>query len=138
MLFWLLVVIVGAYAWKDRVRLLTLWKIYRSLSGVVETAPRFEVHSSERMAIIPYERTATNYKLCVPFRRRMAVSMLDLKAELIFADGSRVDITQQPGIPYGYAAADLGGVEIEITNAATGEMQTYRMSAPMYADELHE
>ena len=89
-------------------------------------------------ASISYVRGGNPYQVVVPFQRRWVAAMVDLKAELMYADGSVLEITQQPGIPYSFTAGDLGGVTIEVTNTSTGAKHSYSTTSPQFALEVME
>jgi protein tyrosine phosphatase len=96
----------------------------------------FEVNSTDDSATILYERMSNEYRLVVPYSRRYVASMTQLKVELVYENGSRLDITQQPGIPYLFTANELGGKQIVVMNGDTGIEHTYSLNErPKYADE---
>ena len=66
-------------------------------------------------AILKIKTGGKNHSVYVPFNRKISTPMLRKKVFLI-KDGSRIEISQKPGIPYLICANDLGGQSIEVEN----------------------
>lgn len=85
---------------------------------------------------ISYSCLGEKYFIRLPYNPRNKVKMIQFKAELISGD-KKIDITQQPGIPYLINAKDLCGEKIILTNLETGEYHEYT-TAPLYGIEIME
>ncbi len=96
----------------------------------------FFINDTDLSADIYYERMNSKYRVSIPFNRKYIVAMSQFKAELLYQDGTSLDITQQPGIPYLVSAVDLGGNIIRITNQEYGVAYDYIDKPPMYAIEI--
>lgn len=118
----------------------TKYQRMKFLYGVVqklqekETVESFRVNSMDDSATIAYTRLARDYRLTVPYSRRHVATMCPLRVELVYDDTSRLEITQQPGIPYSFTAKELGGHSIVVTNTETGTTHIY-YDRPMFAPE---
>lgn len=84
---------------------------------------------------VTYAYNEKKYRVLVPYRAEKAAGMLSLRATLHLTDGSILDITQQPGVPYLCKASDLGGEKIVLYNAETNNSVEYTV-APGWAEEI--
>jgi len=84
---------------------------------------------------VTYTYNEKKYRVLVPYRAEKAAGMLSLRATLHLTDGSILDITQQPGVPYLCKASDLGGEKIVLYNAETNNSVEYTV-APGWAEEI--
>lgn len=117
-------------------------KIMLSLVNKLKTQDQsnqqFTVDCSDTIVTIVYDILGQKYTIKVPYNRSFVASMIDFKAELIRnSDGAKVDITQQPGIPYLVSPTDLDGDVIIVTNTSTGAKYNYTVP-PLYAQEVME
>lgn len=98
---------------------------------------KFVINKTNRSASIMYEHFQKMYIVSIPYDRSQRVRMTSYKAELIYPDGKRLLITQQPGVPYLVSARSLGGESIEITNQEDGKSIIYSGdSIPNYCLEI--
>ena len=115
-----------------------LLKLIQQLQNqeMAQSKDHFVVNASDLNANIIYERLGKEYTIVVPYNRCQVANMSQLRATLVYADKTSIDITQQPGIPYIYSAADLGGEYITIVNAETGLTHNYtKTTRPIFAYE---
>lgn len=66
-------------------------------------------------ALIFYKNGGKDHKVCIPYDRSKATSMLRKEVKLYFTDGETIDITHKPGVPYLLSANDMGGVKIIVS-----------------------
>lgn len=86
---------------------------------------------------VPYKKLGHIYHTTLPFRRDKISNMSQLMVELLYEDGTLIDITQQPGIPYPYTAGHYGAINVLILNTITGKRTHYDQDiAPMYVDDI--
>jgi hypothetical protein len=96
------------------------------------------VRTSKAINITYYDNNK-KYMVCIPFSRVKVSKTVGYKAELIYCDGRRLDITHQPGIPYLISATNLGGLAIEIKNSFNEKIFQYHENViPGYAIELED
>lgn len=69
---------------------------------------------SGNSALITFQNGGKVYHVAVPYNRSKLRCMLRKKVHLIKSDGTEIDITHKPGIPYLQAASEMGGDEIRI------------------------
>lgn len=112
--------------------------LYRSLSNPETTktnTPSFVLSGSS--ASVSYLRLNKEYTLFVPYSRTKSLSMIEINAFLVKRGGEKVDITQQPGIPYLVSAYDMNAEKIILLNNKTGKSFDYlHKTMPLYGDEL--
>ena len=75
-------------------------------------ADTFELLSTGSAARITYRRQGENYTVYVPFQRNLIRENRGARFYLEYENGTRTEITQQPGIPMLVKAEDLGGTNI--------------------------
>ena len=98
-----------------------------------------DISLNNRSGKIVYMYQNNNYEVLIPYHAHLMVPMLDLQAFLLFEDGTRQEITQQPGIPYMITAHEYGAKEIEIINHDTKASKKYTANErPMFASELFD
>lgn len=96
-----------------------------------------DIKINNRSGKIMYMYQNNNYEVMIPYHPHLMVPMLDLQAFLLFEDGTKTEITQQPGIPYMITAHEYGAKEIEIINNDTKASKKYGANdRPMFASEL--
>lgn len=113
-----------------------LMKVINSQTDDKPNPVSFVVNKTGMSATLVYEMLGRKYMLTIPYSRREIANMAQLKVELVTLSGSKVDITQQPGIPYMVNAANLGGTEIIATNEEEGKMYKYVNEIPYYCREV--
>lgn len=96
----------------------------------------FSIHPTDASASISYDRLNKQYQITVPFNRVRAATMSSLTVELIYSNGTRLNITQQPGVPYSYTAQELGGAFIDVCNADNEKQHSYVGTRPLFCDEV--
>src|SRR3989338_5175023 len=81
-----------------------LLKLIQQLQNqeMAQSKDHFVVNASDLNANIIYERLGKEYTIVVPYNRCQVANMSQLRATLVYADKTSIDITQQPGIPYIY------------------------------------
>jgi hypothetical protein len=90
-----------------------------SLSSLMnQVDSTFTICEGQKAASIKYSRFGTEYVLFVPYERKLAIKTGAHKAFLIKGQ-EKIDITQQPGIPYLVTPNELGGECIEIVGEET-------------------
>ena len=114
--------------------------IARMLNNIAESQKpaqaSFVINDSDQSATVVYKHNGMNYSLFVPFDRSYAIKMASIQAQLLHNDGTKVDITQEPGIPYLCKASELDGKSITVYNMNTGTTHTYLADcAPGYCLE---
>lgn len=108
--------LVGAYFRRQRLALIATL-LTHMLTKQQQGAQIVETPSYAR---ITYLRRGRTYHLFVPFRRPLG-GHDQLKVYLL-RDGAKIDITQQPGMPYFVTAAELGGTGYEVYDQTTAEL----------------
>lgn len=132
-----IMVAAGIYYKDNIIRLTTMVQkkyestilILKTINNLAEaqkpTQASFIINDSDQSASIVYKHYGINHTLFVPFSRHYSVKMVCLQGELLYKDGTKIDITQEPGIPYLCSALELGGISITIYNIDTGDTHTY-------------
>lgn len=76
--------------------------------------PSITIGETGRFACITYPRMGFTFNVYVPYEKRKVSRLSGIQVYLHKDDGSVVDITQQPGIPYVVTASMLGGTSIRV------------------------
>lgn len=94
-------------------------------------------HVTNSSIIYEYAYMGQNYNISLPYDKSKFLEMLELQATLIKEDGTEIDITQYPGIPYFLSAGTMGGKSIVVTNYETDHQHEYAENEiPMYCVEI--
>lgn len=113
---------------RDMYRLYTL---YKAAGGDLATSG-IEKHPG--FVIITYQDAGKSYRVCLPYNPQRAGRMCGLSVKLETSDGEKLDITQQPGIPYVVNPKDLAGT-VSVISPLAGRSE-YTDRAPMYLCDL--
>lgn len=139
----LTLVAIGVFALKDRVQRFCRGLAVDVMVRVVEKAQKrtkvsaAKLVDTEMAMEIPYQRNDNSYTIWIPYCRKLVPKMSAIRVFLRLKDGSKVDITQQPGIPYHVCAAVLGGEAIEAINLDTGTRKEYAdTDIPLFMRDL--
>lgn len=118
--FFVCLLAVGLYFRRQRLLLaVTL------LSHVLKKPQTVHFTEGPGFAIITYTRRGRSYNVYLPYHRRRAAHDGNFKVYLLRED-KRVDITQQPGIPYFVTAEELGGTGYELYDQTSGDLLASR------------
>ena len=94
-------------------------------------AVSFSVNDSNQSASIVYTKVGKKYIINIPYNSKFRGIMSQTKVFLITESSDKIDITQQPGVPYSCSAEQLGGISILAENIITGECRTFdKMEIP--------
>lgn len=88
---------------------------------------------------ISYKCYGENFNLFIPFNPTKALDMSRFQVMLSF-DNKCMDITQQPGIPYLFSAAEIGGDKYLIIDTAAPDIHkiSETIEAPRYLEKFIE
>jgi hypothetical protein len=93
------------------------------------------VNDSDQSITVTYEKTGMGYSVFLPFNRAHVLRMNNLQMRLTMANGTSVNITQEPGIPYLCSAAELGGISITAYNIDDETSHEFGLNEkPLYCD----
>lgn len=127
-------------SWYDRqvLRITAIGSLVRGMNpGLAPSTVAFAVNNGGRSASISYSRLGEHYVVHLPYQRRSVTKMLSFNAAVHKNDGSVINITQQPGLPYLTSANDFGAERIVITNGENGKTASYTGDTiPGFATEL--
>lgn len=94
------------------------------------------VNDSDQSLTVAYEKNGIKRSLFLPFKRSSVVHMNDIQMRLTMPNGTMVDITQEPGIPYLCSAAELGGINITAYNVENETSHVFGLhEKPMFCDK---
>ena len=62
----------------------------------------------DNFAVLTYQRRGRDYKVYIPYQRKLIPPMGSTTVYLTTA-GDKINITQQPGVPYLLTANEMGG-----------------------------
>ena len=149
LLFCAMFVIAAGFYCKNTIIRFALWMrkkyeravlILKMLNNIAEaqkpTQASFVINDSDESASIVYKHNGINHTLFVPFARPCSIKMTCIQVTLSLANGTKIDITQEPGIPYLCSAVELGGEVITAYNMDTGTSHTYAAEKPMFCQEV--
>jgi hypothetical protein len=78
----------------------------------------------ERSAVVRVSSGGKSHSIFLPYDRSKSSSMLRKKVFLI-KNGEKIDISQQPGIPYLVSAEHLHGTEIVVENLSGDVLKSF-------------
>lgn len=106
----------------------------RDLANLTNDRNRFVVNSDTKAcAKILYTYNGIERNLYVPYESSKVAEMSQYIVQLYYANGTTLDITQQPGVPYLVTAALLGGKEIRATEVNSEIVTVYEgNTTPLY------
>lgn len=71
------------------------------------------INGTSRSMTLTYERNGVKYRLTVPFARSIISEMMGKRVYLV-TNNEKIEITQQPGVPYLVTAQDIAGLGSKI------------------------
>lgn len=93
------------------------------------------VNDSDQSLTVAYEKNGIKRSLFLPFKRSSVIHMNDIQMRLTMPNGTMVDITQEPGVPYLCSAAELGGINITAYNVEDETSHVFDLhEKPMYCN----
>lgn len=105
------------------------------ISRLLEQPERPQFAEGPGFAIISYKRLGRTYNVYLPYRRREIPHDSNYKVYLIRGE-KRIDITQQPGIPYFLTPEDLGGSGYELYDNVSGELLDRRNAQELITRQI--
>ena len=98
---------------RGEVILSLLYTLSKRISQKPKNTGYITINQTVTSASVSYTRYDKEYQIHIPYNKDLITKMTRLKVYLV-KDGERVEITQQPGIPYMVSARMLGGEKIII------------------------
>jgi len=114
-------------------RALDLFLSSKEASGQVNVI----ANSSNKSISISYTSHGRPALINVPYDKQRIAKMQQWKLSVVKADGTVIQITQKPGIPYLCSASELGGERIIAYNRLDDKSLSYGPDiAPMWLDNI--
>jgi len=130
--------LVAALAWYKLACQMKTWRMFAQVGWrLLRQADRNCTVRDGTLMQITYT-TPSPYSITVPYESDKRINMLPLTVQLV-RQGTAIDITHQPGVPYGYSAHALGGEYIVAHNYDSESSHIYPGEVcPGYCPELYE
>lgn len=93
--------------------------------GIAMTDNKSNSKLENNMLHVEYSIENSKYNLTLPYNRRKRIPMTNLKVVAYYANGTELNLTQQPGIPYLITAEIIGAENIIVRNCINNKTIKY-------------
>lgn len=108
-------------------------KMYNYINGYIVPKKGEACEDLETYKKIHYNNNDKNYCVYVAYNESKKFLMENIKV-FLYKNNEKIDITQEPGVPYTLKASEMEGEYIEVIFCDT--IYTYIDKPPMYCEEL--